>query len=378
LEVIPFGGADRVSEGDWNRLARRGFHLHQWFLAAERSGWVPRHLAVRADGRLLAIVPVYLVNGGATLDLHDRWLGPLAGLADWSGLRLRPTLTVGPPMAMTSECLGDLDECPDIALEAVLDRLEHLALRDRARAIVWPFVDAGASRLRRMAGAWGYLESYAGASARLRVEWPSLERYVESRGRNLRRTIRGDLRALELAGVRLTSSEDFRRDAWEMEALYRRAARARGDRMAVPPDGFFARLASRPSPAVWGQLSRQGQRLVGCSVGLLASSIVDGALAGFGTGHRGGPAYYSDLVYEPVRIACAANAAAVELGPTALFPKVLRGARLRRRFALVRGTTPAVHAALRGLGPLVAARNEGKERRALAPLGGPAEVTDDV
>ena len=56
---------------------------------------------------------------------------------------------------------------------------------------------------------------------------------------------------------------------------------------------------------------------------------------------------------------------------SALYPKVLRGARLRRRVALVRGSSPAVHQALAALGKAVAWRQEAKERRMLGALWGP-------
>jgi hypothetical protein len=56
---------------------------------------------------------------------------------------------------------------------------------------------------------------------------------------------------------------------------------------------------------------------------------------------------------------------------SALYPKVLRGARLRRRVALVRGTGPVTHRMLAALGASVARRQAAKERRMLGPLWGP-------
>jgi hypothetical protein len=55
---------------------------------------------------------------------------------------------------------------------------------------------------------------------------------------------------------------------------------------------------------------------------------------------------------------------------SALYPKVLRGARLRRRVALVRGSGPALHQVLAALGAAVARRQEAKERRMLGALWG--------
>jgi hypothetical protein len=96
---------------------------------------------------------------------------------------------------------------------------------------------------------------------------------------------------------------------------------------------------------------------------------MDGTLAAYDPEFLGGAVYHNDLVYQPLRMACATGVRAIDLGPTALYPKVLRGARLRRRRTLALGMSAPVHAALRALGPLVGHRTEWKERRALALLG---------
>jgi hypothetical protein len=96
---------------------------------------------------------------------------------------------------------------------------------------------------------------------------------------------------------------------------------------------------------------------------------MEGTFAGFSPGHLAGPAYHNDLVYEPLRLASARGVGCLDLGPTALYPKVLRGGRLWRRRTLALGMSAPVECALRGLGPLVAKRTEWKERRALNPLG---------
>jgi hypothetical protein len=69
-----------------------------------------------------------------------------------------------------------------------------------------------------------------------------------------------------------------------------------------------------------------------------------------------------------VRDAIANGVSRIHLGPSALYPKVLRGARLERRVTLVRGCTTPARAALRVLAPAVAARNEAKQRRRLAAV----------
>lgn len=363
------GAAASVRPDEWNALAGRGFSLHRWHAAAEASGWRARHVVVREGGAIRAIIPAYLLDGGATLDIHDRWLGPLAPAMAAVGLRLRPTISVGAPGSTTSDWLGDLEGVPDVVLAQVFAALEDQARLDGARAIVWPFVDQDQTRVRELAWQAGYLDAYAGCTARLAVEWPSFDEYVASRSKSLRRTIRGDLRWLAERRVRSVMSDDFRAHAAAMAALYRASDGSHRGRTPAVPDALFAQLANQPTNGLWGQLAFVDDRLVGSSISVAAGGVMEGTLAAFAPGFLGGPVYHNDLVYEPLRVACARGTAALDLGPTALYPKVLRGGRLRRRRSLVMGTSAPVHAALRALGPLIGHRTEWKERRSLASLG---------
>ncbi len=363
------GGASAVDRSEWDALAGRGFSLHRWHAAAEASGWRARHVVVREGGSVHAILPAYLLDGGSALDIHDRWLGPLGAAMAAAGLRLRPTISVGAPCSTTSEWLGDLDELPENVLAEVFGVLEDQARLDGARAVVWPFVDEGRVRLRAFAGQAGYLDSYAGSTARLAVEWPSFDDYVISRSKSLRRTIRGELRSLADDGFRTVMTADWRAHAREMAALYRAAGGTHRGRIPAVPASLFDHLSAQPADGLWGQLSFHQDRLVGSSISVAAGGVMEGTFAAFAPGFLAGPVYHSDLFYEPLRLACSLGIGCLDLGPTALYPKVLRGGRLRRRRTLARGLSFPVHGALRALGPLVARRTEWKERRALESLG---------
>ncbi len=359
----------------WNTLATRGFSLHRWHAASEASGWRPRHVVVSDGESILALVPAYLLDGGAALDIHDRWLGPLGPAMAAMGARLRPTISVGAPCSTTSSWLGDLEGLPDKVIAQVFEALEARAREDGARAVVWPFVDERHERLRDVARRGGYLDTYGGSTARLPVEWPSFDDYVASRSRSLRRTIRADLRWLDERGVHSIMTSEFAAHAEQMAELYAAASRGRHGRTPTLPPSLFAHLASQPTPGLWGQLTFHEGRLVGSSISVAAAGVIEGTLAAFAPGFLAGPVYHNDLVYEPLRLACAEGMDALDLGPTALYPKVLRGGRLRRRRTLVRGMSPAAQSALRLLGPLVARRTEWKERRALEALGTLEELT---
>jgi predicted N-acyltransferase len=369
-EVVAIGGADRLEPVEWNQLARRGFHLHPWFIGAERCGWNPRHVAVQGGGRIKAIVPAYLTRTGSPHDLHHRWLGPLRDVASLAGVSLRPLLSVQAPFAQTSEALGDLSALSSGILHEVFYALEQTAQQEGAKAVAWPFVAAESDRLIEVARERGYAVLYSGATAILRMQWPSFEEYVASRSKNVRRTIRADLAAIHSAGLRTTLVSDFQYEAAAMDRLYRDAFRLRNGREAPLAADLFQQLGRRPTPSIRAHHTWRGDRLVGTSLNLTTPELFDGTFAAFSPEHRGGPVYYNDLCYEPIRMAAREGIEALDLGATALYAKVLRGARLRRRVILIRGTTSVRHRLLRTLGHLVALRTEQKEQSVLEPLGG--------
>jgi predicted N-acyltransferase len=368
--TAPLEGAAALSELEWNALARRGFHLHQWFRAAEDCGWPARHVVVREGPHARGVIPAYLTGPRTPHDLHDRWLGPLRSL-ERIGVGLRPVISVQPPFALTSDALGDVNGLPRSVLAQVFDLLEETAARERAKAVVWPFVDPANDAVIALARARGYAVIDAGATARLRIWWGSFNEYLASRSKSVRRTIRADLAALEDEGLESVSTSDYRAQAVEMDALYRDAYRRRNGRRPRLATGYFECLAAHAAPQILATLTSSDGRIVGTSLNLAAGSLLDGTFSAFAQAERGGTAYLNDLVYEPIRMACRLGMPALDLGMSALYPKVLRGARLRRRVALVRGTGPAVHRMLATLGVVVARRQAAKERRMLGPLWGP-------
>ena len=361
-------GVVDVAAAEWNGLARRGFHLHAWFLAAERCGWEARHVAVRGPNRLRAIIPAYLTGANSLNNLHDRWLGPLSRVMPFAGVSLRPVISVQSPFALVPDPLGDPAELPPVLIHRVLETLEARAEADGAKAVAWACVDDDNAVLLQVARERGYAVLYAGASARMPVRWASFEDYVASRSKSVRRTIKADLEAVRSAGLRTSLLSDFRAAAPAMNALYREAFRRRNGRETLVPKGFFDELSRCPSQGIQAQLTWSGERLVGTSVNLGTRRLLEGTFSAFSPEHRAGPAYFNDLFYEPVRLACREGIEAIDLGATALYAKALRGAALRRRVILVRGTTPSRHKVIRTIGQLVARHTEWKERRALGPL----------
>jgi predicted N-acyltransferase len=377
-ELIVLGGADRLPVEDWNRLAHRGFHLHQWFTGAERCGWNPRHLAVRGAAGLKTIIPAYLVGPEAAEDLHHRWLGPLAQAAAFAGLGIQPVLSVQAPFAHISEPLGTSNGLSTAILHEIFYALEQTAEAEGAKAVAWPFVDTECDRLLDVAGERGYAVLYAGATATMRVRWPSFDDYLASRSKNVRRTILADIASIGAAGLRTTLASDFECDASRMDRLYRDAFRRRNRRESPVAPHLFQQLGRRQTAGIWAHLTWHGDRLVSTSLNLTTPEQLDGTFTAFAPEHRTSGVFYNDLCYEPLKVAIREGISSIDLGPTALYAKVLRGAVLQRRMILIRGTTLRAHRALTMLGRLVARRTQHAERTQLGSLWGPRCFIEDV
>lgn len=361
-------GAADLGAAEWNGLAQRGFHLHAWFLAAERCGWDARHVAVRGPSGIRAVVPAYLTGANHLNNLHDRWLGPLSRVMPAAGLSLRPVISVQTPFALVPHPLAYPGELSPPTLHQVFESLEASAEADRAKAVAWAGVGEDNAALVGVARERGYAILYSGATARMPVQWDSFEDYLASRSKSVRRTIKADLEAIRAAGLRTSLTTDFRAAVPAMTALYRDATRQRNGREALVPKEFFEQLSRSRSPGIRAQLTWRGERLVGTSLNLNTDQLLEGTFSAFAPEHRAGPAYFNDLVYEPVRVACREGIEAIDLGATALYAKALRGAVLRRRMILIRGTTASRHRIIRAVGQVVARHTERKERRALGPL----------
>jgi hypothetical protein len=78
--------------------------------------------------------------------------------------------------------------------------------------------------------------------------------------------------------------------------------------------------------------------------------------------------YVNDAIYQPILATAGSTVTALDLGPAALYAKVVRGAVLRPQLTLALGLTRATGVALRALGRASAARTRAKERRALRGL----------
>jgi predicted N-acyltransferase len=368
LNLRMIGGARNMARAQWDTLARRGYHRHAWFIAAESCGADPRHVGVFRGGELIAVVPAYIERETLHDDLHARWYGPAQRIAATLGPSLRPSLAIGAPMSTGSDPLGSDDVLTESVLNDALELLEAEARAERAKAIVWPFVDGNATTIREAARLRGFRESFANSEAVIDVDWSSPEEYIASRSKNVRRTLHNELAWVHDQGIRVSWESDLRPHVATFDALYRASYVARNGRVANLASNFFDELATQRSRGVRVQCAWKGETLLEMAVALDGGGALDLCLSAQSDDTRNGLLYQHCLCYDPIRVAIAGGLSRIHLGPTALHPKLLRGARLNSRVTLVRGLTPAARAAVRVLAPLTNVRNQAKHRRFVAGI----------
>ena len=362
------GGARHIARGLWDALARRGYHRHAWFIAAEACGAEPRHVGVFRGGELAAVIPAYIERETLHGDLHARWYGPAHRVAAAVGVSLRPSLAIGAPMSTGSDPLGSEGVLTEAVLYEVLELLEGEARAERVKAIVWPFVDTSATSIREAARMRGYRESFANSEAVIDVDWSSPDEYIASRSKNVRRTLRNELAWVHDQGIRVSWETDLRPHVETFDAFYRASYVARNGRVPELAPGFFGELAKHRSKGVRVQCAWRGQMLLEMAVALDAGNALDLCLSAQSDETRNGLLYQHCLCYDPIRASIADGLTRIHLGPSALYPKVLRGARLSTRVTLVRGLTPRARATVRVLAPLISSRNRAKHKRLVGKI----------
>jgi predicted N-acyltransferase len=361
--------ASAVPREQWDALARRGYHRHAWFVAAEACGAEARHVGVfDKQKKLVALIPAYIERETLHGDLHARWYGPTHRVASALGASLRPSLAIGAPMSTGSDPLGSDAVLTDSVLDHALTLLDEEARDERLKAIVWPFVDEGAQTIREVAQRLGFRESFANSEAVVDVEWSSPEEYIASRSKNVRRTLRNELAWVHDQGIRVSWETDLSALASTFDVLYRASYVMRNGRVAKLAPQFFSELAAQHSPGVRVQCAWKGTTLLEMAVALDGGGALDLCLSAQSEETRNGLLYQHCLCYDPIRAAIASGLTRIHLGPSALYPKLLRGARLQSRLTLVRGLTPVARAALSVLAPVTNVRNRAKQRRLVGKL----------
>jgi predicted N-acyltransferase len=271
-------------------------------------------------------------------------------------------------MSTGSDPLGADAALTEDVIDDAMQLLEDEARAEHVKAVVWPFVGEDMSVIRGAARRRGYHESVTSPEAVIDVTWSAPEEYIGSRSKHVRRTLHNELAWVHDQGIRVSWETDFREHASTFDAFYRASYASRNGKVATLAPGFFADLAAQRSPGVRMQCAWQGSTLLEMAVALDGGGALDLGLSAQSEETRNGLLYQHCLCYDPIRAAIAGGITRIHLGPSALHPKVLRGARLSTRLTLVRGITPAARAAVSVLSRVTNVRNRLKQRRLLRKL----------
>jgi uncharacterized protein len=324
---------------EWSRLAAgHGIYLSRAFLASVEASprTRPTYLAARANGRLLGVLPTYVLEAEQN-QFYD--------LRTWIGAHLPdpyPALLLGARTGYYNGLLLDPDLTAaqeDAVLDALLGSARDLARSTRARSMAFCHLKSASwlqlqqYQLRRgrdlAAATWLSqismsigLQPFTGAEhplARLNTENDFLAWLGHDRSNKLRRQTRKFTdRGYEI--VSCPVGEAIEETGYLLGQL---ASRHR----TRPTDwtGYVAGLARHLGAAAHAFVARLDGASIACSICLISADAVHVRAYGAVENLRSGE--YFELAYRlPIRYALGLGIPAIELGPEAYVPKLLRGA----------------------------------------------------
>lgn len=199
---------DDVDAEEWDRVVRGAggsvFHSHAWLRAYERAGphrSTPRHLVGREEGRVRAVMPLYLTSGCPRLEALRRHMVH------------RPT-PLGEPMLLAHTVFayygGPLvHPASSLGLHDLLAAMEAEAAEHAVDAFGIVNVPEDRADLCRALVARGYCLRYLSSDMFLPVTWSSFEEYVAwLPGRWRRKNLRVAMRRAEQQGICVEVTRD--------------------------------------------------------------------------------------------------------------------------------------------------------------------------
>ncbi len=291
LSLTIHGAIDEIPGPEWDALASHERELaspfvrHAFLSAAEeggassrRSGWAPRHVAVRRGGKLVAAAPAYLrthSDGDFSRD-YD-----LAAAAERAGIRYYPKLVVGVPFTPATGRRLLVAEGEDRAsLAEALVAGARAVVRDEGLGslqVLFPTADE-ARELEALGLAVRVDFQYHWRNDGYRTVDEFLARFPSKRRNAIRRERAAPARQ-EIA-IRTVRGEELARDAerWAAEcfALHRATTDAMAWGMRWVNRRFYERvLASMPDSAEVVEARREG-RLVAMAFNLASPARLYG------------------------------------------------------------------------------------------------------
>jgi uncharacterized protein len=281
LEVL--SSIEEISAKSWDALAAHDpdasspFVRHAFLAAAEasrsaaeRTGWIARHLVVRQRGRVVAAAPVYL-RGDSDGDFSRDWSWAVA--AERARVPYYPKLVVGIPFTPASgrRVLVAAGEDRPARVAEVADALRALAVDEGATGIHVLFPREDEARELETAG--------FALRADVQFHWtnagyPDFDAFLARFPSKRRNSVRRERRAPEEQGIAIRTvrgdelGADPERWAREVYALHKHSTDRMAWGMRWVNRAFYARLLATMADAVEVVEARRGGKLVGMAFNL--------------------------------------------------------------------------------------------------------------
>ncbi|MET0090116.1 MAG: GNAT family N-acetyltransferase [Candidatus Thiodiazotropha sp.] len=260
---------DAIDATEWNRMVpdQNPFVRHE-FLAAlehhgcvgERFGWIPTHLSLRLDGRLMGAVPLYFKHNSYGEFVFDHaW----ADAYRRSGLNYFPKLVSSAPYtpATGGRLLVDPEGDPQALRKTMIDAIKGLADRSGASSLHWlfPLPEEGEALLS------------TGLSERLGVQfhwhnsgYADFDQFLAELTTKRRKNIRQERRKVRDAGlsIRLIPGFEVTPDEWKLFDLFYR--KTFEERYSLPTlnQGFFQEIGQSMGEQVVLVMAYEGRHCI--------------------------------------------------------------------------------------------------------------------
>ncbi|MDX1432717.1 MAG: GNAT family N-acetyltransferase [Gammaproteobacteria bacterium] len=269
LEASLIDAIDEVPAAEWNALAGddNPFLRHEFLAALERhgcvgqdSGWVPRHLVVRADGSLVGAAPLYVkLHSYGEFGSDWAWAEAYAR----AGIRYYPKLVSAIPFTpATGPRLLAARHLPraDIA-RAIAGAALEIAQNAKVSSLQWLFVggdDLAVLEANGFAHRTGCQYHWRNRAYR------DFDDYLESLRSKRRKQVRRERREANAAGleIRLLGARDIGEAEWHAyHALYSSTYDRKWGYPSLTPE-FFCEVGEAMPDSAMLVLARRGTRYV--------------------------------------------------------------------------------------------------------------------
>jgi len=358
--VERFDRAASLPAVGWDAMLGRGdlYMSSEWLGLAEEIRPLPT-LYLTAGRPPAASFVAHLVDAAqppSPLTRVDLVLDRVLGL-DSRGpalARLLPNLVCGGLLTSHSRLPVDprLPAPARAALTAdLLAAAESSARRLGARSLAWLMVDATEDVLSTALDGAGYRSFPNGQRAVLDVRWSSFDAYLGSLRPGRRHSVRQEMRALDRAGVAISTvplTADLVPDLARLEVGLLRRHRSPRDPATV--ERSLRLLAERLGGTAVLTLARLAERPCGFLLLLPWRDELHARNVGFDYAAQGKlPLYFGTCFYDPIRLAVARGLRAIDYASGSTAAKAARGCRLVPQRLHVKGLEPELQTMLDGL-----------------------------